>query len=57
MYAPLHKPEFRAVCCQKCLKVWATEAYDNGDEMPNYIEKIRAKEISSGNPTTPFATA
>jgi hypothetical protein len=40
-YAPLDNPEFRANLCPHCLKVWALEAYEDGDVMPDYIESIR----------------
>lgn len=41
VYAPLDKPEFRANCCQECLKVWAQYAYDEGEDMPDYIKELR----------------
>lgn len=41
MYSPLHLAEFRGKCCQKCLKVWADEAYDEGDEMPDWVIEMR----------------
>ena len=40
-YAPLHLADFRRDCCQECLITWATEAYDEGDDMPDYIQEIR----------------
>jgi hypothetical protein len=43
MYAPLHLSSFRSQCCNKCLKVWADEAYDEGDEMPEWVTVIRRK--------------
>lgn len=52
MYAPLQKPEFRATVCPVCLKVWAMEAYDEGDEMPEYIKEIRVKAISLEPPSS-----
>lgn len=42
-YAPLHLSAFRSKCCADCLKVWATEAYDDGDEMPEWVQETRAK--------------
>ncbi len=42
-YAPLHRQEFRAGCCPECLKVWALEAYEDGDEMPDWVIKIRSE--------------
>lgn len=40
-YAPLHLQDFRRDCCQQCLAIWAMEAYDDGEEMPDYIQAIR----------------
>lgn len=45
MYAPLANPVFRAKCCPACLKVWANQAYDEGDEMPDYIRELREKPV------------
>jgi hypothetical protein len=42
MYAPLHNPAFRETVCPKCLTVWATEAYETGDDMPDFIVEARA---------------
>lgn len=41
MYAPLQNPDFRATVCPACLGIWAYEAYDDGDDMPEYIVKAR----------------
>lgn len=41
MYAPLENPEFRETVCPECLKVWAMEAYEEGDELPDYILAVR----------------
>lgn len=41
-YAPLDNATFRERCCTKCLEVWALEAYEDGDEMPDYIASIRS---------------
>lgn len=41
VYAPLEKEEFRKNCCPKCLSIYAFHAYDEGDEMPDYIKEIR----------------
>jgi len=41
-YAPIKNPKFRATCCAACLKTWADEAYDDCDEMPDYIVALRA---------------
>lgn len=40
-YAPLDNPEFRAQVCPDCLKVWATEAYEGGDDMPDWVREMR----------------
>jgi len=51
IYAPLHNPTFRETVCQKCLTVWAIEAYELGDDMPNYIAKVRAAaELAADKP-------
>lgn len=50
MHAPLHNPEFRKQVCPECLKVWANEAYDDADEMPDYIREIRNQsKVSKGS--------
>lgn len=42
-YAPLHLAEFRGKCCRDCLKVWATEAYDDmDDDMPEWVISMRS---------------
>jgi hypothetical protein len=41
-YAPLHKEQFRAVVCANCLITWAREAYQDGDDIPSYIETLRS---------------
>jgi hypothetical protein len=41
-YAPLRDSDFRDDCCAACLKTWANEAYDVGDDMPGYITALRA---------------
>jgi hypothetical protein len=41
-HAPLHLADFRRDTCQQCLKIWAMEAYEDGDDMPDYIRDIRA---------------
>ena len=40
--APLHLADFRGKCCKDCLKVWATEAYDDDDEMPAWVSEMRS---------------
>lgn len=42
MYAPLDNVDFRETVCAKCLSIWATEAYEDGDQMPEYIAEARA---------------
>ena len=42
-YAPLHLADFRAKCCAHCLTVWANEAYDETDEMPQWVRDTRTK--------------
>lgn len=41
MYAPLNDPAFRKQCCPHCLNIWANEAYDDGDEMPEWVTEER----------------
>lgn len=53
MYAPLHAPEFRANVCAACLAAWATEAYEEGDAMPEYIAEARRGHV--GNPAAVHA--
>lgn len=40
-YAPLEILAFREKACPECLKIWALEAYEDGDDMPAYIQEIR----------------
>ena len=40
-YAPLHLSDFRRDTCHECLKIWADEAYTEGEEMPEYIKTLR----------------
>lgn len=40
-FAPLHAPEFRENVCEACLTMWAAEAYEEGDPMPEYIAEAR----------------
>ncbi len=44
-YAPLHLIDFRRDTCQQCLKIWAEEAYDEQDKMPDYIRRIRTQAV------------
>ena len=41
-YAPLNNEDFRNKCCQDCLKTYALEAYEEGDEMPDWVLSIRS---------------
>jgi len=43
VYAPLHKEEYRQKVCPACLKIYALEAYEDGDEMPDWVQKIRSE--------------
>jgi len=47
MYAPLQKPEFRATVCEACLTIWALEAYDDGETIPEYIAQLRQNHKAS----------
>lgn len=52
MYAPLQNPTFLASVCRECLKIWAVEAYDEGDEIPQYLLPFRdAPGATTGNGT------
>jgi hypothetical protein len=42
-YAPLENPTFRVQVCLDCLSVWANEAYELGDAIPNYLAVLRVK--------------
>ncbi len=41
VYAPHHNPSFLASVCRECLKFWAAEAYEEGDEIPQYLVPFR----------------
>ena len=41
-WAPLKNAVFREKCCPDCLKTWALYAYDEGDEMPDWVKTERA---------------
>ena len=41
VYAPLQNPTVRDQVCTACLQVWADEAYEDGDAMPDYIAELR----------------
>jgi len=42
IYAPLNSADYRAGVCPECLKTWAYEAYEAGDDMPEWIKALRA---------------
>ena len=42
VYSPLNNPSFRAQVCPDCLRVWALEAYEDGDEMPEWVQEMRS---------------
>ena len=48
MYAPLDNPTFLATVCEKCLQVWALEAYEDGEEVPDYLVPARAAAKLAG---------
>ena len=41
VYAPLNLADYRAKCCPHCLNTWAVEAYDQGEEMPQWVQDMR----------------
>lgn len=44
---PLHNATVREQICPACLKVWALEAYEEGDDMPDYIVDIRKDAVAT----------
>lgn len=51
VFAPLQNETFRDQVCPKCLEVWAVEAYEDGDTMPEYIAAIRTRvELDAAAP-------
>jgi hypothetical protein len=42
VYAPLHNPTFLATVCEKCLEVWAMEAYEDDADVPDHLVEARA---------------
>lgn len=42
IYAPLSNSTFLATVCEKCLHIWALEAYDDGENIPDYLVELRA---------------
>jgi hypothetical protein len=49
-------PEFRATVCEACLTIWAVEAYDEGDEMPEHIAEVRRKHKAASAGATSDAS-
>lgn len=56
IYAPLYNLTFRETVCQKCLTVWAVEAYEPGEDMPDYIAEVRAAAKLAADNTMPDAS-
>lgn len=42
-YCPLDNPAFRAKVCPECLKTWALYAYDDQDDMPDWVRELRSQ--------------
>ncbi len=40
-HAPLDNVMFRSDVCTACLLAYAREAYEEGDDMPDYIKRLR----------------
>lgn len=56
MYAPLSNPSFLASVCLKCLHVWVLEAYEDGEEIPDYLVEARAAaKLAAANAETAVA--
>lgn len=49
VYAPLQPTEFRQNVCEACLTIWANEAYEEGDSMPEYIAEVRLKHQAAAS--------
>lgn len=47
MHAPVENADFRAKCCPECLKFVANEAYEDGEEMPDWVVALRANAVAS----------
>lgn len=47
IYAPLQNPTFLASVCRECLKIWAVEAYDDSDEIPQYLVPFRTAPVAT----------
>lgn len=53
MYAPLNNPTFLSSVCEKCLHVWALEAYEEGEKIPDYLIEARAAaKLAAANAET-----
>jgi hypothetical protein len=53
IYAPLSNPTFLAKVCEKCLHVWALEAYDD-ENIPDYLVEPRAAaKLAAGKANVP----
>ena len=46
VYAPLHLDAYREKCCGRCLDEYAMSAYEQGDEMPDWVTS-RRKELDN----------
>lgn len=40
-YAPMHDPNYRMMVCPECLKAYADFAFEDGDDMPDWVFQIR----------------
>jgi hypothetical protein len=40
VYAPLHKAEYRAGCCQQCLREWVASFEDDNDTPPTWAGEV-----------------
>lgn len=57
IYAPLQNPTFLASVCHECLKIWAAEAYDEGDEIPQYLVPFRHAPVATASNEAPIGYA
>lgn len=46
MLAPVNNPEFRSKVCDSCLREYAGNAYDDGDEMPDWVSELRDQGVT-----------
>jgi hypothetical protein len=42
VYAPLHLPDYRQAVCRECLTVYAENAYDASEQIPDYLAELRS---------------